>query len=68
MLDAVQVLQAVYGEDSQMFLNPAEVPIWVWEQFGNDPKLMPGKDELKKMLSSQSEQQQAGQLAELESM
>lgn len=69
VLDGIQVLQAIYGpESSQMFLNPGELPIWVWEQFGNDPKLMPKKEELISMLKSQSEQQQEMQMAQQEQM
>lgn len=68
MLDAVQVLQAIYGESAMAFLNPAETPVWVWQQFGNDPKLMPPKAELAKTLGSKSEQQQAAELAELDAM
>ena len=51
-----------------MFLNPGELPIWVWQQFGNDPKLMPKKEDLIATLKSQSEQQQEMQMAQQEQM
>ncbi len=68
VLDAVQVLQAIYGDDSQIFLNPGELPGWIWEQFGNDPKLMPDPDKLREMLASQSEQQQQAQITQQDAM
>lgn len=69
VLDAVQVYQAIYGpESSQMFLNPGELPHWIWEQFGNDPKLIPSREELVAMLKSQSEMQQEQQMAQTDQM
>lgn len=69
VLDAVQVYQAIYGpESSQMFLNPGELPHWIWEQFGNDPKLIPNKEELVAMLKAQSEMQQEQQMAQTDQM
>jgi hypothetical protein len=69
VLDAVQVLQAIYGpDDSQMFINPGEIGTWIWEQFGNDPKLIPEKQELIAMLKSKSEQAQKMELAQMDQM